>query len=390
MNVRIPSNRSVAAAVAALSLGVAACGADDGESSESETTAGEVSGSESGADEASSTNQTDAPAADRDASTIVVTTNVLGDVMRQVVGNSAEVVTIMPVGADPHDFQASAQEVDALNNADALIVNGAGFEEGLLDVIEGAEDEGVPTFEAISVVETIEFGEAGHEHGDDKHGDEEEEHGEEAHSDEQEEHGDDEHGEEEHSDDEGHSDDDHGDHSGVDPHFFTDPMRMAAAVEGIVDFLQDEIEFSDPAALDASADAYIAELTELDGAVGELVGSIPEERRVLVTNHEVFGYFADRYGFEVVGAVVPGGSTTESASAGELAELAEQVEAEGVPAIFADTSSSDDLAVALASEVGDVAVVELYSESLGDSDSDGATYLEMVLTNATRMRDALA
>ena len=345
---RSPGIRSAVAAVVALGFTVAACGSDSGQPS---------------------ANQPDETGAGMGAPTIVVTTNVLGDVVNEVVGDAAHVVTIMPVGADPHDFQASAQEVDALNNADALIVNGAGFEEGLLDVIEGAESEGVPTFEAISVVDTIESGEGGHQHSDE-------------HSD------DDEHSDEEHGDEE-HSDEEH-DHSGVDPHFFTDPVRMTEAVDGMVAFLQDEIEFADPAAVDASAAAYIAELAELDGEVDELVEAIPEERRVLVTNHEVFGYFADRYGFEVVGAVVPGGSTTDSASAGELAELAELVEAEGVPAIFADTSSSDDLVEALASEVGEVAVVELYSESLGEAGSDGATYLAMVLTNAQRMSDALA
>ena len=176
----------------------------------------------------------------------------------------------------------------------------------------------------------------------------------------------------------------------MDPHFFTDPMRMATAVDAIVDFLQAEVDFADPAAVEASAEAYVAELTALDGEVAQLVEAIPEERRVLVTNHEVFGYFADRYGFEVVGAVIPGGSTTDGASAGELAELAEQIEAEGVPAIFADTSSSDDLVEALAGEVGDVVVVELYSESLGEPGSDGATYVEMIRTNATRMSSALA
>jgi zinc/manganese transport system substrate-binding protein len=335
------------AMVAAISLVLAACGSDGGDSA----------GSEAG-------QQQGAPAADGAAGladdaalpTIVVTTNILGDVVQAVVGDAAEVVTIMPVGADPHDFQASAQEVVAMNSADALIVNGADFEEGLLDVIDAAGDEGVPTFDAISAVDTIEFGEGGHD---------------------------------EHSDDE-HSDDEHNEHSGADPHFFTDPMRMATVVEALVEFLQEELTFADPAAVSASAAAYVAELVALDGEVAALVASIPEERRVLVTNHEVFGYFADRYGFEVVGAVIPSGSTTDGVSAGELAELAEKIVEEGVPAIFADASSSDDLIEALAAEVGDVIVVELYSESLGESGSDGATYMEMIRTNATRMSSALA
>ncbi len=195
----------------------------------------------------------------------------------------------------------------------------------------------------------------------------------------------------EHSDDDEHDEhDEHDDHSGADPHFFTDPMRMAAAVEALVAFLQDEVTFADPAAVSASAAAYVAELVALDGEVAALVASIPEERRVLVTNHEVFGYFADRYGFEVVGAVIPSGSTTDGVSAGELAELAEKIVEEGVPAIFADASSSDDLIEALAAEVGDVIVVELYSESLGEPGGDGATYVEMIRTNATRMSSALA
>ncbi len=302
--------------------------------------------------------------------TIVVTTNVLGDVLEQIVGDAAEVVTIMPVGADPHDFQASAKEVATINSADALIVNGAGFEEGLLDVIEGAESEGVPIFEAISVVDTIEFG--GHRDGD--HDDED--------------HDDEPHEEEDHDDAE-HDEHDDNDHDGVDPHFFTDPVRMAQAIQGVVGFLEAEVAFDDPAALRASADVYVAELTELDNAVVELVDKIPQDRRVLVTNHEVFGYFADRYGFEVVGVIIPGGSTTSSASAGELAALGKLVEAEGVPAIFADTSTSADVVEALAAEAGGIAIVELYTESLGASDSDGATYLDMVRSNADRISGAL-
>lgn len=349
--------RSGAAAVATFGVVLAACGSGDGERSIEDADGG-------GADTAEDTDAGQSPAptdvddAAAEAPTIVVTTNVLGDVVGEVVGDAADVVTVMPVGADPHDFQASAEEVDTLMNADALIVNGAAFEEGLLDVIENAVDDGIPTFEAISVVETIEFGEGEHA-DDDEHADEDGEH------------------------------DDH-DHAGADPHFFTDPMRMIAAVDGIVGFLQDELEFVDTAALQESADAYVAELRSLDADVAGLVDTIPDERRVLVTNHDVFGYFADRYGFEVVGVVVPGGSTTESVSAGDLAELAEVVVTEAVPAIFTDNSASDELAATLADEVGDIAVVTLYTGSLGEADSDGATYLGMVRSNAERISAALA
>ena len=313
-----------------------------------------------GDDSSTSSTGADPGGVDSERPTIVVTTNILGDVVENLVGDEFDVVTIMPVGADPHDFQASAQQVAQIGEADVLIVNGAGFEEGLLDVIEASEADGVPVFEAISAVETIEFGEGGHDHADEDHADED------------------------HADEDGH------DHEGADPHFFTDPARMALAADAIADFLVANVDGIDVDALSASAEAYVGELESLDSEVGEMLAAIDADDRVLLTNHEVFGYFADRYDFEVVGTVIPSGSTTDGASAQALAELAELIEDEGVPAIFADTSSSDELVQTLASEVGDIAVVELFSESLGADDSEGGTYLDMVRTNAQRIVDALA
>ena len=176
----------------------------------------------------------------------------------------------------------------------------------------------------------------------------------------------------------------------MDPHFFTDPARMADASAAIVRFLAANVEGLDAAALEANAASYIAELDAIDTDIADQLASIPAGRRVLVTNHEVFGYFADRYDFEVIGTVVPSGTTVDGASAQALADLAAVIEDEGVPAIFADTSSSDELATTLAEEVGDINVIELFSESLGPDDSDGATYLDMVRANAQRIADALA
>ncbi|MEM8705458.1 MAG: metal ABC transporter substrate-binding protein [Actinomycetota bacterium] len=355
----------------------------------------------------------DDTAASGDLPTVVVTTNILGDVVTQLTGGAVDVVTIMPVGADPHDFQASAQQADQMRTAEVLIVNGASFEEGLLDVIDGAEADGVAVYEAISAVSTIEFGEGGHDdHGHDDHGDEEhkdeeghddhdhegeeghdDHEGEEGHDDHEGEEGHDDHeGEEGHDDHDDHGHDDHGhDHSGEDPHFFTDPARMAAAVDGIADFLIANVEGIDADAVSSAAEAYHDELEALDAEIQGMVDGIPAENRVLITNHQVFGYYADNYGFEVAGAIIPSGSTLDGTSAGQLAELAELITAEGVPAIFSDVSASDELAQTLAAEVGgDIAVVELFTESLGEDGSGGATYIDMVRTNTERIASALA
>jgi zinc/manganese transport system substrate-binding protein len=269
---------------------------------------------------------------------VVVTTNVLGDVVSDLVGDEAAVEVIMPPGTAPHEFQASAQQVAMMRDADVLITNGAGFEQGLTEVIDAAEQDGVPTFAAIDAVDTLQL------EGD----------------------------------------------GGTDPHFFTDPARMATAARAIADFLVDEAPALDTPTFASQARATIDELHALDGEIERTLAAVPPDRRTLVTNHEVFGYFADRYGFEVAGAVIPAGTTQAEPSAAQLDELAQTIEEHDVPAIFVETSSPSRLADALADEVGAVDVVELFSESLGDEGSGGETYPEMMRTNAGRIADALA
>jgi zinc/manganese transport system substrate-binding protein len=295
-------------AVPLLALALAACGDDDG-----------------------------AASASGDRPQVVVTTNVLGDVVSELVGDEADVEVIMPPGVAPHEFQASATHVAAMRDADVLVINGAGFEEGLTESIEAAEQDGVPTFAAIDAVDTLQL------EGD----------------------------------------------GGTDPHFFTDPARMAAAAQGIADFLVDEVPDLDTPVFARQARDTIAELHALDAEVERTLSAVPGNRRTLVTNHEVFGYFADRYGFDVVGAVIPAGTTQAEPSAEQLDELAHTIEEQHVPAIFVETSSPTRLADALADEVGDVDVVELFSESLGDEGSGGETYAAMMRTNAGRIAGAL-
>ena len=342
-----------------------------------------------------------------DKPSIVVTTNILGDVVSNMVGDSFNVEVIMPPGSDPHDFQASAQQVEKMMSADLLIVNGANFEEGMLSVIESAEADGVMVFEAISVVSQLE-GSDDHGHDDHEGHDDHDDH--EGHDDHDDHEGHDDHdddkdhddheGHDDHDDHEGHDDhddheghDDHDDHEGhdhggIDPHFFTDPARMAVVVEELSEFLVANFPNVDQGFV-STANDYAQELIDLDEEVNEILSEIPQEGKVLVTNHAVFAYFADSYGFEILGEIIPSASTLSSANAQQLASLADELSSNSVKAIFADASASDTLARTLAAEVGDIEVITLFTESLGEPGSSGANYIEMVKFNAQAIASGL-
>ena len=324
-----------------------------------------------------------------DKPSIVVTTNILGDVVSNMVGDSFNVEVIMPPGSDPHDFQASAQQVEKMMSADLLIVNGANFEEGMLSVIESAEADGVMVFEAISVVSQLE-GSDDHGHDDHEgHDDHDDHEGHDDHDDDKDH--DDHEGHDDHDDHEGHDDhDDHEghDHGGIDPHFFTDPARMAVVVEELSEFLVANFPNVDQGFV-STANDYAQELIDLDEEVNEILSEIPQEGKVLVTNHAVFAYFADSYGFEILGEIIPSASTLSSANAQQLASLADELSSNSVKAIFADASASDTLARTLAAEVGDIEVITLFTESLGEPGSSGANYIEMVKFNAQAIASGL-
>ena len=138
------------------------------------------------------------------------------------------------------------------------------------------------------------------------------------------------------------------------------------------------------------ADSYAAVMEATDQEVEERLSVVPQDRREMVTNHEAFGYFADRYGFETIGVVIPGGSTLAEPSSAELADLVEVMGQSGTKAIFAETTEPTTLAEAVAAELGDdVEVVELFTESLGGPGSGAETLHEMLLTNAGRITEAL-
>ncbi|SHN12814.1 zinc ABC transporter substrate-binding protein AztC [Cryptosporangium aurantiacum] len=272
---------------------------------------------------------------------IVVTTNILGDVVRQLVGDQARVSVLMKPNADPHSFAISAREAHGLQTADLVVYNGLGLEEGVLRHVRAAKDAGVATVEVAANVEPIEYRD--------------------------------------------------GDAAGLpDPHFWTDPARMGTAVRLLADEIVDHVDGVDADALRDRADAYAEEIGALDAGLRKRFAEIPAARRVLVTNHHVFGYLAERYALEVVGAIIPSGTTLASPSASDLASLVTAITTHRVPAIFADTSQPARLAEVLASSGGvTVRVIALYSESLSDADGQAPTYLAMMRFNAEAIIDGL-
>jgi len=177
-------------------------------------------------------------------------------------------------------------------------------------------------------------------------------------------------------------------HDGGDPHFWLDPLLVIRYVENI----RDGLSAADPAGKDiyaANAAAYIEQLKQLDAEIQALAAQLPAERRLLVTNHESFGYFADRYGFQVIGTVIPSVSTGSAPSAQQLARLVERIRQTGAPAVFLETGANPQLAEQLAAETGVRVVEGLFTHSITAPDGPAPNYIEMMRYNAQAITDAL-
>jgi ABC-type Zn uptake system ZnuABC Zn-binding protein ZnuA len=179
----------------------------------------------------------------------------------------------------------------------------------------------------------------------------------------------------------------HHHHEG-DPHFWLDPIHVIKYTENI----RDGLSLADPAGravYAANAAAYIAKLQELDGWIKTQVQTVPAARRLLVTNHESFGYFADRYGFSVVGTVIPSVSTGAAPSAQEMAALIKHIKEHAAPAIFLETGANPQLAKQIGQEAGIKVVTELFTHSITDAKGAAPTYIDMMKYNVKAIVDAL-
>jgi len=266
---------------------------------------------------------------------VLTSTTFLADIARNVAGDRLKVESLLPVGADPHSYQPTPQDVAKIEQSKLLIINGAEYEHFLESLLENAGGER-QIIEASAGLSPRTDAESEH---------------------------------------------------GVDPHLWLDPNNVIAYVENI----REGLTHFDPdgaAIYKSNADAYTAELKELDVWINEQLAQIPFERHLLVTNHEALGYFAERYGFKVVGTVIESVSSDASPSARQMAALVDQIKSSGAPAIFLDASDNPALAQQIAAETGVAVVTDLHLESLTDG-APTATYIDMMKHNVTQIVNAL-
>jgi len=267
----------------------------------------------------------------------------LADIAQNVAGDQLKIEALMPLGADPHSFEPTPQDVARVAESDVLIVNGAGFEEFLAPLLQNAGGKRLVIEAAAGLTPRIPV--AGESASNSK------------------------------------------DHEG-DPHFWLNPINTIHYVENI----RDGLSQADPAGKDIytrNAQDYIVQLTDLDAWIAVQAGQIPVEKRLLVTNHESLGYFADRYGFRIIGAIIPSVSTSASPSAQQMAALIDQIKASGASAIFLETGSNPQMAEQIAGETGARVITELYTHSVSATDGPAPTYLELMRYNVSQIVEAL-
>ncbi|HJR80269.1 MAG TPA: metal ABC transporter substrate-binding protein [Anaerolineales bacterium] len=263
---------------------------------------------------------------------VLTTTTILADVARNVAGDRLTVGSLVPVGADPHSYQPVPQDATKISESRVLVIHGAEYENFLESLLEnaGGKENVIDASTGLRLLSN---------------------------------------------------------EQGTNPHLWLDPISVIAYTdnirEGLTQFDPDGAEI-----YQVNASAYIDELTELDAWINGQIAQIPPQRRVLVTNHESLGYFADRYGFIVIGAIVPNFNSDASPSAEQMAALIEQIKLHEAPAIFLDASDNPDLAQQIATETSVKVITDLHLESLTEG-PPAATYIDMMKDNVTKIVQAL-
>jgi len=306
--------------------------------------------------------------ADGEKLQVVATTNIVADLVNNVAGDMIDLTAMLPIGANPHTFDPTPQDIAMVSDAQVVFVNGLHLEEFLEKLIENAGGEAA-VVPLSTQVKTLNF-EATEAHAEDEHGDDAD-------------HEDHEHEADEHADEDEH---DHH-HEGVDPHIWMTPVNVIVMVHNVEQALS-QLDPANAEQYQANAESYIAQLETLDTWIESQIETIPADNRQLVTDHHAFGYYVEQYGLTLVGAVIPAYSDNAEPSAKELADLQDSIAEVGVQAIFVGTTVNPALAERVAEDM-DINLVPLYTGSLGEPGSGAENYLDYMRYNTTAIVEAL-
>ncbi len=264
---------------------------------------------------------------------VVATNSILGDIVQNVGGGGVEVVTLVGRDGDAHTFEPEPSDNATLAKANVIFENGLEFEPWLDDLYEssGSEARRIVVSENVDTISLSgEF----------------------------------------------------------DPHIWHDVKNTISMVKSIREALV-EVDPENAETYRSNAEKYLSDLEELDEEVQTQIEPIPEKNRILVTSHDTFGYFADRYGFEVDTALSSASTEASDPSAGETAKMVGRIRETGVPAIFAENVTNPALMKAIAREAGVELAPTLYTDALGKEDGEAGTYIEMIQYNAKTISGAL-
>jgi zinc/manganese transport system substrate-binding protein len=260
----------------------------------------------------------------------VATTRIAGDIVGNVGGDRIHVDTLVPADADPHDFEPRPSDAVALADAEVVVKSGGDLDEWLDDLIESAGGDAAE----ITLLDSVRA-------------------------------------------------------IGDDPHWWQDPRNAILATEAVRDALA-EADPDGRGAYERNAALYVRELRALDDDIERCMRRVPPEQRKLVTTHDALGYFADRYGLQVIGSVIPSLSTQAQPSAKEVDALVEQIEEQGVEAIFPEAAVSQRLERAISRESAAEVGRELWTDSLGGEGSGAETYVDAMRANADALAEGMS
>jgi ABC-type Zn uptake system ZnuABC Zn-binding protein ZnuA len=314
---------------------------------------------------------------------VVATTTQVTEFTSTLVGETGEVTGLIGPNQSAHSFDPSAQQLLALGEADAVVINGAGLEPWLDAALDASGFSG-EIIDASTGITLLQSGESAEDHA--AHAEEEShnhaEGEEQAHAE-----------GEEHAHTEGEEGHDEHHHADGDPHIWTSPANAIVMVNNIEEGLLalSAVDSATAEEIRIHADEYEAQLVALDEWAAASIDQVPAEQRLLVTNHDAFTYFVDAYGLTFVGSIIPGFDDNAEPSAAELDQLIADIKSSGAPAIFSESSISPKLAETIAAEAG-VKVYSgeegLYSDSLGVAGSSGETYIKATVHNVTVLMES--